>query len=176
VAILDVDSGLFSADFRASERFGQLVTQVSGRAGRAEKKGEMILQTHHPEHPLLQRLIQQDYSAFAQQLLTERRASQLPPYHYLAIIRAESKNLSAAQAFLKTLMEKFPHSKSVLCFGPVPALMFKKNDRYQLQIYFQTEMRHLLQQYLSKKIIPLIEKHPNKARVRWSIDVDPQEL
>ena len=87
VSLLDVDGALFSADFRSAERFAQLYTQVSGRAGRAGKQGEVILQTHHPEHPLLQTLLYKGYDAFAEQALAERQSMQLPPWTSHVLIR-----------------------------------------------------------------------------------------
>ncbi|WP_334416816.1 helicase-related protein, partial [Escherichia coli] len=100
VALLDVDGALFSADFRSAERFAQLYTQVAGRAGRAGKQGEVVLQTHHPEHPLLQTLLYKGYDAFAEQALAERRMMQLPPWTSHVIVRAEDHNNQHAPLFL----------------------------------------------------------------------------
>ncbi len=99
VSLLDVDGALFSADFRSAERFAQLYTQVSGRAGRAGKQGEVILQTHHPEHPLLQTLLYKGYDAFAEQALAERQSMQLPPWTSHVLIRAEDHNNQQAPLF-----------------------------------------------------------------------------
>lgn len=99
VSLLDVDGALFSADFRSAERFAQLYTQVSGRAGRAGKQGEVILQTHHPEHPLLQTLLYKGYDAFAEQALAERQSMQLPPWTSHVLIRAEDHNPAGAAFF-----------------------------------------------------------------------------
>lgn len=103
VALLDVDGALFSADFRSAERFAQLYTQVAGRAGRAGKQGEVVLQTHHPEHPLLQTLLYKGYDAFAEQALAERRMMQLPPWTSHVIVRAEDHNNQHAPLFLQQL-------------------------------------------------------------------------
>jgi primosomal protein N' (replication factor Y) len=100
VALLDADGGLFGADFRASERVAQLITQVAGRAGRAEKEGLVLIQTHQPEHPLLMQLLQTGYSGFAEAALPERQAIGLPPYGYLALLRAESNYPETALEFL----------------------------------------------------------------------------
>ncbi|CDL48629.1 Helicase PriA essential for oriC/DnaA-independent DNA replication [Klebsiella pneumoniae ISC21] len=102
VSLLDVDGALFSADFRSAERFAQLYTQVSGRAGRAGKQGEVILQTHHPEHPLLQTLLYKGYDAFAEQALAERQTMQLPPWTSHVLIRAEDHNNQQAPLFFTT--------------------------------------------------------------------------
>lgn len=103
VALLDVDGALFSADFRSAERFAQLYTCVAGRAGRAGKQGEVVLQTHHPEHPLLQTLLYKGYDAFAEQALAERRMMQLPPWTSHVIVRAEDHNNQHAPLFLQQL-------------------------------------------------------------------------
>ncbi len=102
VSLLDVDGALFSADFRSAERFAQLYTQVSGRAGRAGKQGEVILQTHHPEHPLLQTLLYKGYDAFAEQALAERQTMQLPPWTSHVLIRAEDHNNQPGAAVFTT--------------------------------------------------------------------------
>src|SRR5690606_8878871 len=101
VAILDIDSGLLSVDFRATERTAQLVVQVSGRAGRGERKGDVYLQTLRPEHPLLNTLVQEDYRQFAKQTLKERQAALMPPFRYAALIRCESKDQTLNKDFLQ---------------------------------------------------------------------------
>jgi primosomal protein N' (replication factor Y) len=126
VALLDVDGALFSADFRSAERFAQLYTQVAGRAGRAGKQGEVVLQTHHPEHPLLQTLLHKGYDAFAEQALAERQTMQLPPWTSHVIIRAEDHNNQQAPLFLQQLRNLLQASPLVdnqlWILGPVPAL------------------------------------------------------
>src|SRR5690625_5723928 len=101
VVIVDADAGLFSTDFRAPERMGQLLLQVAGRAGRAEKPGRVILQSHHTDHPLVQTLMHAGYHAFAETLLQERQRAQLPPFHHLALLRAESSRPENAVQFLR---------------------------------------------------------------------------
>ncbi|MGA2655750.1 MAG: primosomal protein N', partial [Gammaproteobacteria bacterium] len=105
VAILDADQGLLSADFRATERLGQLIMQVAGRAGRASLAGTVAIQTHHPQHPLLLQLIQQGYHAFAKSALQERSIAGLPPYSFMALIRAESKSETDPILFLQQARE-----------------------------------------------------------------------
>ena len=102
VAILDADQGLFSADFRATERLGQLIMQVAGRAGRASLAGTVAIQTHHPQHPLLMQLINQGYHAFANTALAEREIAGLPPYSYMALVRAESDFRSGSDYIFAT--------------------------------------------------------------------------
>lgn len=109
VGILDADQGLFGADFRAGERMGQLIVQVAGRAGRADKPGEVLIQTHHPDHPQLIALLQHDYRGFAHGLLDERRQAGFP-YGCLALLRAESVHPRAAVDFLAALRTELVES------------------------------------------------------------------
>ena len=102
VAVVGIDEGLFSADFRAPEKLAQLLVQVSGRAGRADKPGQVLLQTHHPGHPLLATLLTGGYTAFAQAELVQREDAGFPPFAHLALLRAEAKQVEAANAFLQT--------------------------------------------------------------------------
>jgi primosomal protein N' (replication factor Y) len=122
VGIIDADSGLFSADFRAVEQMGQLLLQVSGRAGRAEKPGTVMIQTHHPDHPLLQSLIRNDYQEFSAALLSERQQAVLPPYSYFAVFRAEAFAMKSANHFLDTIKKmSASFADAVTVMGPMPA-------------------------------------------------------
>src|SRR3990167_5102203 len=106
VAVIDADSGLYSTDFRALERLAQLLVQVAGRAGREDHRGEVIVQTHHPDHPLLHSLLQNGFTAFAKELMAEREVAQLPPYSHLALFRSEDKKKSVAHEFLFNLKKR----------------------------------------------------------------------
>lgn len=176
-AILNADSGLFSTDFRASERMAQLLIQVAGRAGRSEKTGEVFIQTHHPDHPLIQRLIQQNYADIASVLLTERSEAALPPHAHLALIRAESTYKEQPLIFLKQVRD-LSHQLSknkINIWGPIPSVMEKKAGHFRAQLLFQTTKRHTLHSLL-KNLLTQIESLPNVRRVRWSLDVDPREM
>lgn len=179
VIIIDADAGLFSTDFRGAERMGQLLLQVAGRAGREEKRGRVILQSHHTDHPLVQTLVQQGYHALADLLLQERHITLLPPYRHLALIRAESKQANVAIEFLKQarlLAEKLHVPDPGLQYlGPLPAMMEKRGDRFRYQLQLNSAQRKPLQQLLSQLALQL-EMSPQAKRVRWSIDVDPQEM
>ncbi len=179
VAILDMDGALFSADFRATEKFGQQLTQVAGRAGRAEKAGTVILQTHHPEHPRLQTLLTKGYSCFAQQLLDERHQSLWPPFSYLAMFRAEANKADAPDNFLHQVAEiahKHSNSESTISIlGPVPAPMPRRAGKFRYQLLLQAMTRQSMQRLLQKVIFDLQSKKTVKS-VRWSLDVDPQEM
>lgn len=179
VVIIDADAGLFSTDFRGPERMGQLLLQVAGRAGRAEKPGTVILQSHHTDHPLVQTLMLQGYHALAELLLHERQVTQLPPYRHLALLRAESKHPDLAVEFLRlarTLAEGIqPAVPHFTYLGPLPAMMERRGDRFRYQLQFNSAQRKPLQQLLAQLAIQL-ESHALGKRVRWSIDVDPQEM
>ena len=174
VAILDADQGLFGADFRASETMAQLITQVAGRAGRAEKPGHVLVQTYHPQHPLLQSLLQQGYPAFAKQAMAERREACMPPYASLAMLRAEAAQKMLPMQFLSAAYQvcasHLPQGVELL--GPIPAPMERRAGRFRAQLLFQAEKRSQLQQLLHT-CVPLIESLVEARKVRWSIDVDP---
>lgn len=177
VAILDADSGLFSIDFRASERIGQLLMQVSGRAGRSDQAGEVIIQTRHPEHPLLQQLITHGYQHFARVVLAEREGVGLPPYGYIAMLRAESLQANAPLHFLEYVSKtaKDFSIPGVQLLGPVPAPMEKRAGRYRGQLLLQAQQRKSLQQLL-KLLTTALGTSKISRGVRWSLDVDPQEM
>jgi primosomal protein N' (replication factor Y) len=173
VGILDADQGLFGADFRAGERMGQLITQVAGRAGRADKKGEVLIQTRHPEHPLLGALLAGGYGAFAANLLEERRQSGLPPYRNMAIVRAESVHREAPVAFLSALRERAGGSgQEVEMLGPAPAPMERRAGRYRAQLMLLGERRGALHALLAT-LVRECERQAGAAKVRWSLDIDP---
>ena len=176
VAILDTDQALFSADFRASEHLAQLVTQVSGRAGRAEKTGEVAIQTHHPEHPLLQTLLHSGYPAFAESALEERHAAGLPPAKHLVLLRCESVDSNAAQTFLNHAVDcaKQVDIKDIDLFGPIPAPMERRAGRYRYQIMLQSKERKALHQFISWWV-PQLQHLASARKVRWSVDVDPYD-
>jgi primosomal protein N' (replication factor Y) len=176
VGILDTDQALFSADFRAAEHLAQLITQVSGRAGRAEKAGEVLIQTHHPEHPLLQTLLHNGYQAFAEAALKERQAAGLPPARHLVLLRCESVKVNAAQNFLQQAVECANQidKKNVELFGPLPAPMERRAGRYRYQIMLQSDQRKPLHQFLNWWV-PQLQQLNSARKVRWSVDVDPYD-
>jgi primosomal protein N' (replication factor Y) len=179
VVILDADAGLFSTDFRGIERMGQLLLQVAGRAGRAEKNGHVIVQSLHIDHPWLQTLTHSGYHAMAELILKERLKQQLPPFRHLALLRAESKRPEIALEFLRlalSLAQKIQPSSSELNYlGPLPAMMEKRGDRFRYQLHINSNQRKLLQFLLSKLALEL-ESSALNHRVRWSIDVDAQDM
>jgi len=177
VVVMDADAGLFSADFRSAERMGQLLTQVAGRAGRADKPGEVLLQSRYPEHPYLQTLIQQGYGVFAQLLLSERELGQMPPYSYLALLRADAPDPLLAESFLQRA-KKLAHTlntEGIELLGPLPALMERRGQRYRFLLQCKSLSRPQLRQFLHTFIEALRRETPPR-NLRWAIDVDPQDM
>jgi primosomal protein N' (replication factor Y) len=177
VGIVDIDQGLFSADFRATERMAQLITQVAGRAGRAEKPGQVLIQTHHPDHPLLQLLLREGYGVFARAALEERRQAALPPYHRMALLRAEAVDTRLPLQFLehaRSLVETLGVA-GVQILGPVAAPMERRAGRVRAQLLLQASRRADLHRLLEPWLQQL-ETDRLGRKVRWSIDVDPQEM
>ncbi len=179
VALIDVDGALFCNDYRASERLAQLFTQVAGRAGREEKKGQVVLQTHHPEHSLLQDLINNGYLEFSRNALQERVLAQLPPSSFQALLRCESDNATQAENFLglcKQILAQITAankiSERLLILGPIPASMERRAGKYRFQLLLQSEQRALITQTLQQALSDF-DNLPEGRKVRWSIDVDP---
>lgn len=177
VGILDADGGLFGADFRAAERMAQLLVQVAGRAGRGQRPGRVLIQTHHPDHPLLRVLVREGYGQFAQAALMERRQAALPPFSCLALLRAEAPQRDRAMEFLEDarVCAMGLADKSVLALGPVPAPMERRAGRFRAQLLLQSDDRAPLHGLLAPWLEEL-ETLKSARRVRWSLDVDPQEM
>jgi len=175
VGIVDADSGLFSIDFRAAEQMGQLLLQVAGRAGRAEKPGTVVLQTRHPEHPLLHTLIHDGYSAFSTSLLLERESANLPPFSHLAVFCAEAYDAQVAKQFLETIKQLHTaNTHSVMTLGPVPALIARRKGLHCQRLLLKATQRGALQQCL-KNILQKLEALPGRLPVKWTLDIDPIE-
>jgi primosomal protein N' (replication factor Y) len=177
VVVLDADQGLFASDFRATERLAQTITQVAGRAGRAARPGEVIIQTAFPEHPLLTRLIADGYEGFAASALEERRQAQWPPYSRLAMLRAEAKDSVALNAFLASAaaLGSSLAGESVEIRGPASALLARRADHFRAHLLIETAARSSLQRFLALWL-PRVEALDGPAGLRWSIDVDPLEV
>lgn len=174
VVILNVDNGLFSVDFRATERMGQLIVQVAGRAGRASQPGRVLLQTHHPDHPLLQLLLREGYTAFADALRKERVAAGLPPATHLALLHAEDVRAHKAVAFLSHLSKRC-QIPGMHCLGPVPAPMAKRDGRHRFQLMLVAEQRVPLHHGI-RLLRAAIAQLPARQTVRWQLDVDPVDV
>jgi len=177
VCILDADRGLFGTDFRALEQMGQLIIQVAGRAGREEKLGTVLIQTRNPDNPIMQTLVADGYAAFAKVALDDRRLAMLPPYAFVALIRAEASNMDSPMRFLRGVAQRLlnPPVAGVSGLGPVPAPMERLGGKYRAQLLLQAERRSLLNEALSRLTVNL-DKLNDAKKTRWSIDVDPVDL
>ncbi|MBI5041677.1 MAG: primosomal protein N', partial [Gammaproteobacteria bacterium] len=177
VGILEADQGLFSADFRAGERLAQQVIQVAGRSGRAERPGEVLIQTHHPEHPLLQQLVEAGYPAFAAAALVERQAAGLPPFSNLALLRAEATDARAPERFLSEARDAVDAKliAGLEFWGPVPSPMERRAGRFRAQLLLVARDRKRLHRLLTNWV-PRLGELKSARKVRWSLDVDPIDL
>jgi primosomal protein N' (replication factor Y) len=178
VGILNADQGLYGTDFRSGERLFQLIMQVSGRAGRADKPGEVLIQTWHPEHPLFGALQRHDFHGFAEFALNERRETGYPPYTHLALLRAEAPAPGAALEFLRAaraLAVQLSPGKDVQLLSPAPAPMERRAGRYRAQLLVQSSQRAPLHEFLAQWVRQLTEAKFAK-KTRWSLDVDPADM
>lgn len=198
VVVVGIDEGLFSADFRSGEKLAQLLVQVAGRAGRADRPGSVLLQTHHPEHPLLTTLVQRGYHGFADEELALRQAAGFPPFAHLALLRAEDKHAEPPLRFLEyakgrlagTDLNPSPEGNRVRnedahradagqpaleVHGPLPAPMPRRAGYVRAQLLLSSMQRPLLHAALSA-LMPALHGLPDARKLRWSLDVDPMDL
>ena len=181
VGVIDTDAALYSPDFRASERLFAQLMQVSGRAGRAEKAGEVLIQTAFPQHALFQALRAQDYVTYANEILQERTTMQYPPVSYFALLRAEANDFSQVQQFLNAagnlarqiLENQLKHD--VMIYDTVRPQMERLKGMERGQLLLQANSRAALQRLL-KPWMAQIHDLPLAKKVRWSLDIDPLEF
>ncbi len=174
--VLNADQGLFSTDFRAAERLAQTLVQVAGRSGRGAQAGEVLIQTEHPEHPLLRSLLDGGYEAFAARALEERREAAWPPFARLAALRASAPSAATTVGFLaaaRRIAGQPPRGLRLL--GPAPAALARRADRHHAQLLVDATDRTVLHRFLDAWL-PQVETLPEARRVRWALDVDPLEL
>ena len=176
VAVIDADSGFLSADFRAPERTAQLIVQVAGRAGRAERPGEVWIQTYDPGNPNLRALVEQGYRGFAETETAHRREAGLPPFAAMAVLRAESPRVGACEAVLEraraVLRDAFrAEAGGWDVLGPAPAPMARRSGRLRFQCLVLASRRPALHAALTR----LEQAEIQASNVRWSIDVDPYD-
>ena len=180
VGIMDADRGLFGADFRATEQMGQLIVQVAGRAGRADKPGAVLIQSRNPDHPLLHQLLSEGYNAFATQLLEERSTTAWPPFVHIALVRADDTERGAAFDYLDqirqfAIQESVNPQMKVDVLGPAHAPMERVAGRYRAQLLLLCTDRAALHRLLAP-LRPTMEQLPASRKIRWSIDVDPHDM
>ncbi|MCV6778764.1 primosomal protein N' [Neisseria meningitidis] len=175
VIVLNADGSLYSADFRAPERLFAELMQVSGRAGRADKPGKVLIQTQLPEHPVFAAVKAQDYAVFAENELNERQMFAMPPFGFQTAVRADAPRVADALEFLnaakETLAPLLPASVSQ--FGAAPMLMVRLAERERAQIFLESPSRQDLHRAVSLWVQVLQQNRDGK--IRWSVDVDPQE-
>jgi primosomal protein N' (replication factor Y) len=176
VGILNADQGLFGTGFRGEERLAQSIVQVAGRAGRRDEPGELIVQTHFPNHPLLRTLLESGYLACAQGMLEGRRAAGWPPFSAVALITAESQRREAAHALLRNVRRQAQSRLGdARLLGPAPAAMERRQGRYRAQLLLQSAERSVLHAALGH-IVAILGAMRVERGVRWAIDVDPIDV
>lgn len=175
VGIVDADARLFSLDFRAEERLAQMIIQVAGRAGRAKVNGEVIVQTRQPFHWLFEAIRAGNYDTFLTRGLAEREEAMLPPYTQTALIRAEAVNRDMPFNFLAKIVK---HVKStvegVSLYGPIPSQLERRAGKFRAEIMLIADTH----QKIASAMLHSIEcamSLPERTKVRWNVDIDPQE-
>ncbi|MDP1558827.1 MAG: primosomal protein N' [Nitrosomonas sp.] len=174
VGILNSDVSLYSTNFRASERLFIQLMQVAGRAGRADIAGHVLIQTEFPEHPLYRALKQHDYDSLAQILLAERKMADFPPFVYQALLRAEAHQIDTALDFLTRAAAVAEPSNNIEIFDPVPAQMARLKGLERAHLLVQSHSRKQLQRFLTEWHKKL--KTFPARKIRWVLDIDPQEF
>ena len=181
VGVIDTDSALYSPDFRAGERLFAQLMQVAGRAGRAEKAGEVLIQTAFPQHALFHALRAQDYVSYANECLQERQMMQFPPISFFALLRAEANDYAHVQQFLSQainavqLLKNSALKNDVMIYDPIRPQMERLKGMERAQLLLQANSRAALQRLL-KMWMPQISALPLAAKIRWSLDIDPLEF
>jgi len=175
VVVLNADQGLFSSDFRAAERLAQTIVQVAGRAGRERNRGEVLIQTEYPDHPLLQSLLSAGYEGFAAAALAEREAAHWPPFGRLAVLRASTRSSSGALEFLAAARALSPAARAVRLLGPVAAAMARRAGRHHAQLLIESAERAALHRFIDDWL-PQVERLARAQRVRYALDIDPIDI
>ena len=172
VVIMNIDQSLFSPRLKAIEQLAQQLIQVSGRSGRGNKSGEVILQTSYPENQDLDCLIKNGYEDWINNLLSIRSTLGLPPHKNWGLIQAKAKKYSDAENFLNNIKNIIIKNKEIEIFGPMPSIMQKKANLYNLNLVIQAKNKKKLN-YVIKDCIPSIKDIPYSNKIRWSVDIDP---
>jgi primosomal protein N' (replication factor Y) (superfamily II helicase) len=173
--IIDADGGFLSSDFRGPEHAGQLILQVAGRTGREQIVGRVLIQSRHPEHPLLHLLLSGDYNRLADALLNDRREIGLPPFGHLALIRVESAKAEEGISLLGDIAQLDGLPEGVQLLGPIPAPIERRQSRFRTQLLLLGPDRPPLHRAIDI-LLQRLEVHPLARRCRWHLDVDPIDL
>jgi primosomal protein N' (replication factor Y) len=177
VAVIDTDAMLFSADFRGEERMAQLLTQVAGRAGRADQPGTVLLQTHYPDHPALQGMLNCSYAVQAREQLSRRRAVGMPPAGQLVVLRTDCGDAECGERFLQDLREQAAAdlATGASLIGPLPSPMQRRAGKFRSQLLLSAPDRKSAQAS-ARRLVAIAETLPARRGLKWSIDIDPQDL
>ncbi len=177
VAVIDADAMLFSADFRGEERMAQLLTQVAGRAGRAERPGRVLLQTHYPDHPAVRAVLELGYHQQACTMLERRRESGMPPAGQLVLLRTDCADAACGEEFLRRVRQQvepgLPGSCSLI--GPLPSPMPRRAGKFRCQLILSSPDRRSART-AAAALVAHAETLPRRRGLNWSVDVDPQEI
>ena len=169
MGIVDADLGLMGSDLRASERTFQLLSQVAGRAGRAEKKGVVYVQTLYPENAVLKALVDNDREQFVELEKQSRRILKLPPFGKLAAIIVTGDNQNMTESVAAHLGSAAPNTDMITTLGPAPAPIFMLRGKFRYRLLLKTarsiNIQNVIQQWLSRVQVP--------NRVRVEVDIDP---
>lgn len=176
VVMVDLDGGLFSADLRGPERMGQMLTQVAGRAGRADKAGRVLVQTHYPDHAFIVDLVRTGYHDFARKLLDERRVTGAPPFAHFALLRADARTMADAEQVLLAIREAIAAQKhAVQILGPFPAPLSRRAGLFRAQLLLNAPLRAPLHRAV-QAAVNFAEQLPAARRLKWSVDIDPLDF
>ena len=177
VGIIDADALLFSADFRGEERCVQLLAQVAGRAGRERAGARVLVQTHHPQHPLLQTVPSREYLAAAEPLLAQRKIAGLPPYGQLSLLRCDCREEAQGEAFLTAIRRaaesELPPGTQLV--GPLPSAMPRRAGRYRSQLWCLSADRRGAT-LANARLVAIAETLPRRGELNWFMDIDPQDV
>jgi primosomal protein N' (replication factor Y) len=169
VGVVDADLGLMGGDLRASERTFQLLHQVSGRAGREERPGRVMLQTYHPDHPVMQALAEGARDRFLEEEAAMRRDGGWPPFGRLAALIVSGRDEEDVDAAANALGRAAPNNRDMRVLGPAPAPLAMLRGRHRRRLLLKatrdTDMQKALRQWLSRVRWP--------SGVRVQVDVDP---
>ena len=155
----------------------QLLTQVAGRAGRDKRPGRVLLQTHHPDHPLLQGLLTRDYAELAREMLKKRIEGGMPPAGQLVIVRTDCSDADRGEEFLQRLRSatspRLPSGCALI--GPLPSPMQRRAGKFRSQLLMTAPSRGA-GQAATRALVQAAEQIPARGDLKWSIDVDPSDV
>ena len=177
VGVIDADSQLFNPDFRGEERLAQLLTQVGGRSGRAARAGEVVIQTRHPDHPVVRAVLESPWCDICDELLLQRRSQSLPPHGYLAVMRCDSRSIDQGLRFLQGCLDALTPKQAsgdIRIVGPLPAAMARRAGLYRSQLLLVGSSRRELHQ-AATQLADCASNEKQPAGLRWFLDIDPVE-